>query len=99
MLETGHGRVDVQSYGVVQVPRDWSLRQDWPSVRAVGYAKGAYVFMTLPLSSSRANQKTGEARACYTRQPWLGPACGASGCSLWLDPILTTPFQTGRVKL
>lgn len=37
-LETGHGRVDERSYGVVQVPRDWSLRQDWPSVRAVGYA-------------------------------------------------------------
>ena len=36
--DTGHGRVDERSYGVVQVPRDWSLRREWPSVSAVGFA-------------------------------------------------------------
>lgn len=36
--EEGHGRIDERTYGVMKVPRDFPLRQEWPSLKAVGYA-------------------------------------------------------------
>lgn len=35
---TGHGRIDERSYGVMKVPRDFKLRKQWPSIKAVGFA-------------------------------------------------------------
>lgn len=34
----GHGRIDERSYGVMRVPRDFALREQWPSIKAVGFA-------------------------------------------------------------
>lgn len=36
--ETGHGRVDERSYGVLPVPKDFALKEEWPWVKAVGYS-------------------------------------------------------------
>lgn len=36
--DEGHGRIDERSYGVMKVPRDFPLRDEWPSLKAVGYA-------------------------------------------------------------
>lgn len=36
--EEGHGRIDERSYGVMKVPRNFPLRDEWPSLKAVGYA-------------------------------------------------------------
>lgn len=41
VLETadqGHGRQEERSYGVLKIPRDFPLRAQWPSLKAVGYA-------------------------------------------------------------
>ena len=37
-LEGGHGRVDERSYYLARVPRDFAPAEDWPWVKAVGYA-------------------------------------------------------------
>jgi predicted transposase YbfD/YdcC len=36
--DEGHGRIDERAYGVLKLPRDFPLRQEWPSVKAIGYA-------------------------------------------------------------
>ena len=36
--EDGHGRVDERSYYLTKVPRDFAPREDWPRVKAIGYA-------------------------------------------------------------
>jgi predicted transposase YbfD/YdcC len=36
--DVGHGRIDERSYRLTRVPRDFSLGDDWPWVKAIGYA-------------------------------------------------------------
>jgi len=36
--DEGHGRLDERSYGVLKIPKNFSPRGDWPSLKAVGYA-------------------------------------------------------------
>lgn len=36
--DDGHGRIDERSYRLVRVPGDFPLADDWPSVKAIGYA-------------------------------------------------------------
>ena len=36
--EEGHGRLDERSYRVVPVPAGWPLKEEWPSVKALGQA-------------------------------------------------------------
>lgn len=36
--EKGHGRIDERTYGVLKIPRDFALRKEWPSLKAVGFA-------------------------------------------------------------
>ena len=36
--EEGHGRLDERSYRVVPVPAGWTLKEEWPSVKAFGQA-------------------------------------------------------------
>lgn len=37
-LDAGHGRIDERSYYLAKVPRDFAAGQDWPWVKAIGYA-------------------------------------------------------------
>ena len=37
-LDDGHGRIDERSYYLAKVPRDFAVGQDWPWVKAIGYA-------------------------------------------------------------
>ena len=36
--EEGHGRVDERSYYLARIPKDFAAKQDWPWVKAIGYA-------------------------------------------------------------
>ena len=36
--DDGHGRIDERSYSLAKVPRDFAPAQDWPWVKAIGYA-------------------------------------------------------------
>ena len=36
--EDGHGRIDERSYFLAKVPRDFAAGEDWPWVKAIGYA-------------------------------------------------------------
>jgi predicted transposase YbfD/YdcC len=36
--DDGHGRIDERSYYLARVPRDFAPTQDWPWVKAIGYA-------------------------------------------------------------
>lgn len=36
--ESGHGRIDERSYGVMKIPRNFACRKEWASLKAVGYA-------------------------------------------------------------
>jgi len=36
--DEGHGRVDERTYGIMKLPREFPLRKEWPSLRAVGFA-------------------------------------------------------------
>jgi len=36
--ERKHGRIDERSYGLIKLPRNSSIKEKWPSVKAVGYA-------------------------------------------------------------
>ena len=36
--DEGHGRIDERAYGVLKLPRNFPLRKEWPSLKAVGYA-------------------------------------------------------------
>jgi predicted transposase YbfD/YdcC len=37
-IDDGHGRLDQRSYYLTKVPRDFAPAQDWPWVKAIGYA-------------------------------------------------------------
>lgn len=37
-LDEGHGRVDERAYRVIKLPPRFPLRNEWPSIKAVGYA-------------------------------------------------------------
>src|SRR4051794_2464741 len=36
--EAAHGRIDERSYFLTRVPADFAIREDWPSVKAIGYS-------------------------------------------------------------
>jgi predicted transposase YbfD/YdcC len=36
--DDGHGRIDERAYYLAKVPRDFALAQEWPWVKAIGYA-------------------------------------------------------------
>jgi len=36
--DASHGRVDERSYFLTRVPADFALREEWPSVKAIGYS-------------------------------------------------------------
>jgi predicted transposase YbfD/YdcC len=36
--DDGHGRLDERAYYLAKVPRDFALAEDWPWVKAIGYA-------------------------------------------------------------
>lgn len=36
--DEGHGRIDERTYGVMKLPREFPLRKEWPSLKAVGFA-------------------------------------------------------------
>lgn len=36
--DTGHGRIDERAYLVTKIPQDFALKQEWPWVKAIGYA-------------------------------------------------------------
>jgi len=36
--DAGHGRIDERAYYLAKVPRDYALAEDWPWVKAIGYA-------------------------------------------------------------
>jgi predicted transposase YbfD/YdcC len=36
--ESAHGRLDERSYFLTPVPRDFGLKEEWPSVKAIGYS-------------------------------------------------------------
>ena len=36
--ETGHGRIDERYYYLAKLPRDFPLRKEWPSIKAIGMA-------------------------------------------------------------
>jgi predicted transposase YbfD/YdcC len=36
--DEGHGRIDERSYYLTKVPADFAVREDWPEVKAIGYA-------------------------------------------------------------
>jgi predicted transposase YbfD/YdcC len=36
--DTGHGRIDERAYYLAKVPRDFAPAEDWPDVKAIGYA-------------------------------------------------------------
>lgn len=37
-IDEGHGRIDERMYGVMKRPRNFLLSQEWPSLKAVGFA-------------------------------------------------------------
>ncbi len=36
--EAAHGRIDERSYYLTRVPRDFALKEEWPWIKAIGYA-------------------------------------------------------------
>jgi predicted transposase YbfD/YdcC len=36
--EAAHGRIDERSYFLTRVPRDFALKEEWPWIKAIGYA-------------------------------------------------------------
>jgi predicted transposase YbfD/YdcC len=36
--DVAHGRIDERSYFLTKVPADFAVRQEWPSVKAIGYS-------------------------------------------------------------
>jgi predicted transposase YbfD/YdcC len=36
--DTGHGRLDERSYYLTRIPLDFAVKEEWPSVKAIGYS-------------------------------------------------------------
>ena len=36
--ESGHGRIDERSYFLTKIPRDFAPKEEWPWIKAIGYA-------------------------------------------------------------
>jgi len=93
--ETGHGRTDERYYYLAKLPRDFPLRKEWPSIKAIGMA----VRITEKSDGTTSDDVRYFIVSCYLSGPRFARAVRSHwGIENSLHWVLDVPFDEDQSR-